>query len=93
MALEAMTHGCNIVSAAAACLPEILGGAALYYAPRDSRGLSNALLSVLDRDKAEAGRFSAEAKARAGEFSWERSASALLNVLSAAAPSGLPKAS
>lgn len=88
VALEALTHGCNIVSTDSACLPEIFGKAALYYTPGDGPGLAEALLSVLNRQEPERLFFSGKAKARAEGFSWEKNAAALLRILSKAAKSG-----
>lgn len=85
VALEALTHGCNIVSTDSACLPEIFGKAALYYTPGDGPGLAATLLSVLNRQEPERLFFSGKAKARAEGFSWEKNAAALIKLFLKAA--------
>lgn len=84
VALEAMGHGCNIVSTNSACLPEIFGDAALYYQPGDDKSLAGALFTVLSRT--EAGRLAAAAAARAASFSWDAAAAATLEVFKKAVP-------
>jgi len=80
VALEAMAHGCNIVSTDSACLPEILGDSAIYYAAGDEAGLSKAITAVLSRTEAEHAGFSAASAARATSFSWDKAAAATLEV-------------
>jgi glycosyltransferase involved in cell wall biosynthesis len=72
VALEAMAHGCNCISATSACLPEIFKDAALYYAPGDLAALEKALLEVLKRVPTEQARFKAMAVKRASLFSWDK---------------------
>lgn len=86
VALEALSHGCNIVSADSACLPEILGDAALYYRPGGERDFAAALLTVLFRTEAERLAASAAAAARAAAFSWDAAAAAALAVFKKALP-------
>jgi len=71
VALEAMAHGCNCISATSACLPEIFKDSALYYAPGNVAALEKALLEVLKRDPTEQARFKAMAVKRASLFSWD----------------------
>ena len=80
VALEALSHGCNIVSTDTACLPEIFKDAALYYKPGDTESLSRSLSAVLSRNKS--GRLSAGSAAalRALSFSWDAAAAATLDV-------------
>jgi glycosyltransferase involved in cell wall biosynthesis len=71
--LEAMAAGVPVVSSNASCLPEILGGAALYVRPDDADGACRSLLSVLNHkelalDLSERGRL------RAGQFTWSQTA-------------------
>ena len=80
--LEAMLCGCAVVASSAASMPEICGDAALYFDPLDPVGLANQIARIMDDDVlrdtlAERGR------ARAREFSWKRSARALLAALDA----------
>jgi glycosyltransferase involved in cell wall biosynthesis len=73
--VEAMARGCPVVCTDAACLPEIAGGAATLVPVGDVDALAGALEDVLT----DAGRRAAMAdagRARAAEFTWERSAAA-----------------
>lgn len=45
--LEAMRHGCAVVSSDATCLPEVYGDAAVYFDPSDVPAIGAALRSVL----------------------------------------------
>lgn len=81
VALEALTHGCSIVSTDSACLPEILGEAAVYYKAGDASALELALENVLGRPAEVRKKFS-ETAARAGSgFLWDETAEKTLNVL------------
>lgn len=83
-ALEAMACGCNIVSADASCLPEVLGECPAYYVPGDAAGLAAALEKVLSRGKGEREAAAAAARARAASFSWDAAASLTLGVFRSA---------
>lgn len=77
--LEAMARDTPVVAAGATALPETGGDAALYFPPGDAPGLAGVLRGLLDdparrRDLVERGR------ARAGAFSWERTARETLAV-------------
>jgi glycosyltransferase involved in cell wall biosynthesis len=67
--LEAMACGTPVVAADAGALPETCGGAALLVDPRDQ-------VAIADTIERAAGdeRLAAAGIARAGEFTWERSA-------------------
>jgi glycosyltransferase involved in cell wall biosynthesis len=45
--LEAMVHGCPVVSSNATCLPEIYGEAAHYFNPEDTADIANKIDDVL----------------------------------------------
>lgn len=82
--LEAMAHGLPVVASRAACLPEVYGAGATYFAPTDPDDLVRAVRRVLDdssvrRTLVEAGR------ARVAEFSWTRMAEETLAVYRRAA--------
>lgn len=47
-ALEAMSHGCPVISSNASSLPEVCGEAALYMEPHDSDGLYAHIESLLE---------------------------------------------
>ena len=77
--LEAMACGCPVVGANAGAIPEVTGGAALLFDPHNPQDLADALLEVTSggetrRRLVECGR------ARAAEFTWERTARETLAV-------------
>jgi glycosyltransferase involved in cell wall biosynthesis len=69
-ALEAMSHGCAIVSVDRAPMPEFFGDAALYYPATEVHALSVQLRTVLG-DAAERVRLGRAARQRAAAFTWE----------------------
>jgi glycosyltransferase involved in cell wall biosynthesis len=71
--LDAMARGCPVLVARAGALPETGGDAALQFEPYDVDELAVTLELVLD-DPAERARLAAAGRARAAEFSWERTA-------------------
>lgn len=71
--LEAMACGTPVVASDAASLPEVLGEAALLVDARDISALASAMLRVLG-DSELARRLSCLGLARAGRFSWKRTA-------------------
>lgn len=73
-ALEAMAAGVPLVAAAAAALPEVVGGGGLLVAPT-ADGVGDGLLAVLGGG-VDVGALVAVGRARAREFTWERSAAA-----------------
>ena len=77
--LEAMACGCPVIAANAGAIPEVTGGAAMLFDPRNAEELSQAILKTtsdidLRRNLVERG------IARAREFTWERAARATLDV-------------
>jgi glycosyltransferase involved in cell wall biosynthesis len=48
--LEAMAHGCPVVSSDQASMPEILGPAALYFDPKDESEFSTKLIEIISND-------------------------------------------
>jgi glycosyltransferase involved in cell wall biosynthesis len=81
--LEAMACGCPVVVSRAASLPEVCGDAALYFAPDDPAEIAECIALVL-RDRVLARRLADHGRARAGLFTWDRAASALLQALASA---------
>jgi glycosyltransferase involved in cell wall biosynthesis len=71
--LEAMSHGCPVVAADAASLPEIVGAAAPLVPPDDPEALADALDALLG-DPARRRGLVAAGLARAGTFSWSAAA-------------------
>jgi glycosyltransferase involved in cell wall biosynthesis len=81
--LEAFRAGVPVVASRDASLVEVAGGAALHADAADEEALAAHLVSVLE-DAATAESLVARGRARAAEFSWERSARALAKVYRAA---------
>jgi glycosyltransferase involved in cell wall biosynthesis len=77
--LEAMARGIPVVCSNASSLPEVAGDAAILVDPRSVERLAEALALVLGDDR-ERERLGAAGRARAGSFSWERTARETLEV-------------
>jgi glycosyltransferase involved in cell wall biosynthesis len=76
--LEAMLRGLPVVTAAVSSLPEVGGAAALYAGdPLDAEGLA----AALERALSEKDRRSRLGRARAAEFTWERTAAGVAGVI------------
>jgi len=73
--VEAMAHGCPVVTSTAACLPEVAGGAAVLVPPDDVDALAAALAALLGDDARRAA-LTASGRKRAAAFSWRASAEA-----------------
>lgn len=73
--LEAMVQSTPVVTSSGTATEEVAGDAGLLVDPRDVRCISDALALLLD-DPAEAERRASAGKARAAEFTWERTARA-----------------
>ena len=70
-ALEAIAHGCPVLSAAAGSLPEILGDAAEFFEPADPRSLITSIERVL-ADGDRRAKLTAKGLQRAALYPWER---------------------
>jgi glycosyltransferase involved in cell wall biosynthesis len=81
--LEAMARGTPVACARATALPETAGGAAELFDPLDVGDMSAAIVRALGRSR----ELSALGRARAAEFSWERSAAMTVAVYREAAGS------
>lgn len=77
--VEAMACGAPVLCSAASSLPEAAGDAALLLDPHDKAGWAEAIARVL-RDPALRADLRARSLARAGQFSWDASARATLQV-------------
>jgi len=80
--LEAMSYGAPVVASNASSVPEAGGDAACYVPADDDAALANAILHVLS-DAQYAAELRARGPARAAQFTWERTASATLDVIEA----------
>lgn len=77
--LEAMAHNCPLVSSNATCLPEIYGGAAHYFDPRDISDMTKKIQEVLDDEKLR-NQLISSGKKQLGKYSWEKMARQTLEV-------------
>ncbi len=75
--LEAMSLGAAVVCSDATALPEVAGDAALLVDPLDVGGLTQAM-AALSKDAALRADLKARSGARAGLFSWDRTAAIVL---------------
>jgi len=71
--LEAMARSVPVACSNASSLPEVAGDAALLFNPRDPAAIASAIEFLLT-NPAEAARLRALGRARAREFTWERTA-------------------
>lgn len=78
--LEAMAAGAPVVAANATSVPEVAGDAALLVPPGDAAAMAAAVRRVRT-DASLRARLAAAGRARAAEFTWERSAAATVRVL------------
>ena len=79
--LEAMSHGCPVVTCRDTAIPEVCGDAAIYLDPaREPESLAEAvvLLASSDERRRDLG---ARGRARAAGFSWRRAAEPYLAAL------------
>ena len=79
-AIEAMANGCPVLAANAASLPEVCGGAALYFDPHDSQSLADLLLRVTT-DPALRAQALAHQPERLARYTWRANAEILLEEL------------
>lgn len=69
--LEAMVHGCPLVSSNATCLPEVYGDAAQYFNPRDVKDMATAISRVISGEKTRE-KLTAAGKKQVKKYSWKR---------------------
>jgi len=77
--LEAMAHGCPVITARNSSLPEVAGDAARYVDPNDPQGMANTLCEVA-QDAALRDTLSAAGRTRARAFSWQHAATSTLDL-------------
>ncbi len=83
-ALEAMASGCPVVVSRAASLPEVCGDAALYVNPLDIESIAHGLRTAAEGESLRK-TMRAAGLEKAGQFSWEKSARAHLELFEEAA--------
>jgi glycosyltransferase involved in cell wall biosynthesis len=74
-ALEAMAYGCLSISTDCPPMPEFFGETAIYYRARNAGDLAARLAALRDMPEAEKEAFRQRARARAGQFTWDATAS------------------
>jgi alpha-1,3-rhamnosyl/mannosyltransferase len=77
--LEAMACGCPVICSKVASMPEAAGDAALYIDPRDTDSLVHAI-DTLVPDPGARQALKAAGLARAGQFTWEKTARRTLDI-------------
>ena len=82
--IEAMASGTPVIASNVASIPEVLGNAGILLDPLDVRGWTDAIVNVIN-DEHLRSRLRASGLARAGEFTWERTARITLEVYRRAA--------
>ena len=75
--LEAMSAGVPVIASRRGAIPEVAGGAVELINPEDIGGLVSAICRVLS-DEAHAADLATRGLIRARDFSWDRSAAALV---------------
>ncbi len=68
--LEAMTHGCPVVSSNASCLPEVHGDAAHYFDPENVDEMAQKIDEVIGNDELRR-RLVTKGHANLKRFSWD----------------------
>ena len=81
IALEAMAHGCLILSTTQEPMPEVFDRAAIYYQPHEPQDLAKNLQLLLDMNPEVQKEYRIAATARATEFRWEDMARGIISVL------------
>jgi glycosyltransferase involved in cell wall biosynthesis len=79
--LEAMVHGCPVVSSNATCLPEIYGDAAHYFDPEDIHEMAEKINDVIT-NKSLRQKLIGKGYEQVKKFSWKRMAEQTLKVYS-----------
>jgi glycosyltransferase involved in cell wall biosynthesis len=82
--IEAMASGTPVLASHEASIPEVLGGAGLLLDPRDVSAWRDAIIRVVN-DEALRHDLRARGLARAGTYTWQRTARLTLNVYREAA--------
>ena len=83
--VEAMACGAPIASSNSAAMPEILGNAAVFFDPLDTKDMADRIASLLADDAARE-RLSRNALTRAQRFSWQLTAQQTADVIKSVVP-------
>jgi glycosyltransferase involved in cell wall biosynthesis len=78
--LEAMQHGCPVITSKISSLPEAGGDAALYVDPGDIKDIAEKMTQVITNEKLR-DEMREKGKIQVRKFSWEKTARATLDVL------------
>jgi glycosyltransferase involved in cell wall biosynthesis len=84
-ALEALAHGCVVVSTDHPPMPEVLGEGARYYRARDAKDLAEQIRAACSAPPESREARSRAARLRAAEFDWGSTARGTIDVLESAA--------
>jgi glycosyltransferase involved in cell wall biosynthesis len=85
--LEAMAHGCPVISSNTSSMPEVVGPAGEYFDPADVEAQAEAICRAVFDDRRRLALIEAGGR-RIGEFSWERCAAETLRVYGSVARPG-----
>lgn len=77
--LEAMVHGCPVVSSNATCLPEVYGDAAHYFDPENVEEMAQKISEVLSNESLRK-ELVKKGHKQVGKYSWEKMAQETLEV-------------
>jgi len=77
--IEAMACGTPVICSNVTALPEVAGEAAVLIDPRSAQGIAGALERVMSDERLR-GELAEKGLARAGEFSWPRTAAQTLEI-------------
>ncbi len=77
--LEAMSHGCAVVSSDKSCLPEILGEAALYFTPESNDDMYKKVVQLITNENLRQ-TLVTKGYEQVKKYSWDRCAKDTLNV-------------
>lgn len=77
--LEAMVHGCPVVSSSATCLPEVYGDAAAYFDPTDVQQMADKISAVINNEALRKDLIQ-KGKTQVAKYSWHRMAEQTLEI-------------
>ncbi len=77
--LEAMAHGCPVITTNVTSIPEVAGDAALLFHPEDVDGVSKGMMSLMS-DEAKRAELREKGWSRARHFTWQVTAQKTIDV-------------